>query len=367
MKMLRILAAALLLLPSLANAQQLPQAGAGQVLGNDTAATRNARPASVTAVLDRALGSTRGAIIERAAGGWQIVVPSATSGLAWVSNGTGADPAYQALGAVGGGTGQTSYTLGDILYASGPSALAKLAGNITTTKQYLSQTGNGSVSAAPAWATIAGADVTGAALTKVDDTNVLITLGGTPATALLRAASLTVGWAGTLAVSRGGTGGGSASGTLLDNITAFSGTGYIRRTGAGAYAFSAAASGAQYLAGTATNVPIEPSIIYPGETTTTFGSTTTFDFSTFINTVVTLTGNITTQTLTNVPAGKSGTITFIQDGTGSRTTVWNTIFKFPGGTLPALTTTAGAIDVLAYHCRTTTFCAANLLKDVRNP
>lgn len=53
---------------------------------------------------------------------------------------------------------------------------------------------------------IPGSAITGAALTKTDDTNVTLTLGGTPATALNRAASITVGWTGTLAPSRGGTG-----------------------------------------------------------------------------------------------------------------------------------------------------------------
>lgn len=48
--------------------------------------------------------------------------------------------------------------------------------------------------------------VTPAALTKTDDTNVTLTLGGTPSTALLQATSLTLGWTGTLAASRGGTG-----------------------------------------------------------------------------------------------------------------------------------------------------------------
>jgi len=47
---------------------------------------------------------------------------------------------------------------------------------------------------------------TGAALTKTDDTNVTLTLGGSPTTALVNAASLTLGWTGQLAVSRGGTG-----------------------------------------------------------------------------------------------------------------------------------------------------------------
>jgi hypothetical protein len=54
---------------------------------------------------------------------------------------------------------------------------------------------------------IAASEVTsGAALTKVDDTNVTLTLGGAPTTALLTATSVTVGWTGTLAASRGGTG-----------------------------------------------------------------------------------------------------------------------------------------------------------------
>lgn len=44
--------------------------------------------------------------------------------------------------------------------------------------------------------------ITPSALTKVDDTNVTITLGGTPTTALLQTTSLTLGWTGTLADSR---------------------------------------------------------------------------------------------------------------------------------------------------------------------
>ena len=52
---------------------------------------------------------------------------------------------------------------------------------------------------------------TPAALTRVDDTNVTLTLGGTPATALLQATSITAGWSGQLAVSRGGSGLASAT------------------------------------------------------------------------------------------------------------------------------------------------------------
>lgn len=60
-----------------------------------------------------------------------------------------------------GGTNQTTYTLGDILYSSASNTLSKLAGNTTTTKKFLSQTGNDSVSAAPAWAQVAFSDLFG--------------------------------------------------------------------------------------------------------------------------------------------------------------------------------------------------------------
>lgn len=110
-----------------------------------------------------------------------------------------------------GGTNQTSYALGDTLYASAANTLSKLAGNITSTRKFLRQTGTGVISAAPVWDTIVAADIPGSALTKTDDTNVTLTLGGSPSTALLNAASLTLGWTGQLAISRGGTGQSTAS------------------------------------------------------------------------------------------------------------------------------------------------------------
>lgn len=56
-----------------------------------------------------------------------------------------------------------------------------------------------------------------AALTKTDDTNVTLTLGGSAATALINPASLTLGWTGTLGVTRGGTGTGTTftAGSIL--------------------------------------------------------------------------------------------------------------------------------------------------------
>jgi hypothetical protein len=95
-----------------------------------------------------------------------------------------------------GGTGLTTYTAGDLSYYASGTALTKLA--IGASGRWLGSSGT-----APQWNAPA-------ALTKTDDTNVTLTLGGSASTALLNAASLTLGWTGTLAVSRGGTGTGTA-------------------------------------------------------------------------------------------------------------------------------------------------------------
>lgn len=58
-----------------------------------------------------------------------------------------------------GGTNQSTYTLGDVLYSSAANTLSKLAGNTTSTKKFLRQTGNGTISAAPAWDTLVAGDI----------------------------------------------------------------------------------------------------------------------------------------------------------------------------------------------------------------
>jgi hypothetical protein len=104
--------------------------------------------------------------------------------------------AWKTTPTTAGGTGLTSYTAGDLIYYASGTTLTTLA--IGATGRWLGSSGT-----APQWNAPA-------ALTKTDDTNVTLTLGGSASTALLNAASLTLGWTGTLAVSRGGTGTGTA-------------------------------------------------------------------------------------------------------------------------------------------------------------
>ncbi len=59
----------------------------------------------------------------------------------------------------------TLTTLGDLLYRSA-AGLSRLAGNVTTTRKFLRQTGDGANSAAPAWDTLAIGDLPAAAFGK---------------------------------------------------------------------------------------------------------------------------------------------------------------------------------------------------------
>lgn len=86
-----------------------------------------------------------------------------------------------------------------------------------TTAQYVR--GDGSLAAFPSIPS-----VTPAALTRTSDTNVVLTLGGTPNTALLQAVSITASWTGTLSVDRGGSGAATLTGILVGNgASAFTG------------------------------------------------------------------------------------------------------------------------------------------------
>ena len=70
--------------------------------------------------------------------------------------------------------------LGDLIAADGTPAWARLAGNTTTTRKFLRQTGNGSVSALPAWDTLLAGDLPTHTHAESDVTNLATDLTNRP-------------------------------------------------------------------------------------------------------------------------------------------------------------------------------------------
>ncbi len=213
--------------------------------------------------------ATQGDILYGSAANTYSALPKDTNATRYLSNtGTTNNPAWAQVNLANG-------VMGDLPYANFVQATQKclvgataagdfgeitLGAGVAITAGVLSATGSGgsvtSVSVVTAngfSGTVATATTTpaitlsyaGAALTKTDDTNVTLTLGGTPTTALLVGASLTLGWTGTLAVARGGIG----VGTLTNH-------GVLIGQGTSAVAATAVGGANTFLAGVAASDPV---------------------------------------------------------------------------------------------------------------
>lgn len=134
-----------------------------------------------------------------------------------------------------GGTNQSTYATGDTLYSSATNTLSKLSGNTTTTKKFLNQTGNGTVSAAPVWTQPACADLSNSSAScSTDATN---------------ASNIS---SGTLSVTHGGTGQtsytdgqlliGNTSGNTLSKATLTQGSNITITNGNGSITIAASSS-----------------------------------------------------------------------------------------------------------------------------
>jgi hypothetical protein len=119
------------------------------------------------------------------------------TGIVAIGNGgTGATTASTAFNALSPTT-----ALGDLIYGGASGAGTRLAGNTTAVKQFLSQTGTGTNSAAPAWSALTKSDV---GLGSVENTALSTWAGSTNITTL---GTITSGkWnADTITVAKGGT------------------------------------------------------------------------------------------------------------------------------------------------------------------
>lgn len=148
--------------------------------------------------------------------------------------------------------------------------------------------------------------ITPSALTKTDDTNVTLALGGTPATALLQATSITAGWTGTLSGTRGGTGVNNSTNTAtyagnLNFASAF--------TTSGAFAVTQTYTGATNVTFPTTGTLATTSQIPTGAALTKIDDT---------NVTLTLGGSPTTALLnaTSMTLGWTGILSGTRGGTG---------------------------------------------------
>jgi len=155
-----------------------------------------------------------------------------------------------------------------------------------------------------------------------------------------------------------------SSGGTVTSVAAGTGMSFSTITTTGSVAIDGATAG-NFQAGTSNKV-LTADVVFTSETTTTFAATQALDFSTFFNTKITLTANITSFSCSNQKAGQAGQIRFI-NGAGPYTipATFGCNMKFAGGVQPALTATNGAIDVLIYQCTATNYCVASMIKNVQ--
>lgn len=121
---------------------QLPIANGGTAGATATAGFNNLSPITTKGDLISSDGSNNVRFAVGSNGAVLSADSTQTTGLKWISV-----------------LSNPMTTLGDIIYENATPAATRLAGNTTATKNFLTQTGTGSVSAAPAWGTIASADL----------------------------------------------------------------------------------------------------------------------------------------------------------------------------------------------------------------
>ena len=248
-----------------------------------------------------------------------------------------------------GGTGLTSYAVGDLVYASATGTLAGLAD--VAAGSYLA---SGGVNTAPSWATLNASAV---GLGSVENTALSTWAGSANITTLGTISTGT--WSGTtIAVNKGGTG--LTSYAVGDLLYASAGTTITGLT--------AVATGQVLVSAGTTTAPAWSA--KPNLTTVTFGTiyangdsgnSITIDWGNGQKQSITLTGAPCTFTFT-APAGCGNFLLKVTQGTGgSKTATWPGTVKWPGGTAPTLSTTAADIDIVSFFYDGTNYYGSSSL------
>jgi hypothetical protein len=207
--------------------------------------------------------------------------------------------------AVNGGTGISSYAQGEMLYANTTTTLDKVTANITTSKKYLSQTGNGTAGLAPTWGDVTATNIAGGTAgtlfyNTAADTTTTLSIGTAYQLLGVNAGATAPSWQGLS--------------SLIDNVFTASAQGTVLYRGASNWVALAPGTNGQFLTsgGTSANV-----------SWTTGGGGGLTGFTAALNTVapnatnnvssITASGGTTNQFAAIVPKGTSGFILAVPD------------------------------------------------------
>lgn len=238
--------------------------------------------------------------------------------------------------AVNGGTGQSSYVVGDVLYASTTTALSKLT--IGTTGQVLTVTAG-----IPSWAT-----PTTGTVTSVTGTAPVVSSGGnTPAISMAAATTSVNGY---LTSTDWNTFNGKGS------VTSVAGTGTVNGltlTGTVTSSGSLTLGGTLSLVsppaiGTTTPAEVKATVGWAANTALTDAATVAWDTTNQVATFTFVSTNRTFGAPTNLRNGAFYALAVIQNA-GSNTITWNSVFKWASGTAPTLSTAASAKDFFTFR------------------
>lgn len=154
-------------------------------------------------------------------------------------------------------------------------------------------------------------------ITRVDDTNVTLTLGGTPTGAVINSTSFTLGWTGVLSVARGGTGQSTFTpGYLEVPQNAQTGNYTLVLADSGKHIYHASGAGAT----DTYTIPANASVAYPIGTVLTFVNSDSNSVSIAI----------TTDTMTLAGTTTTGTRTLAQNGVATAIKVTSTAWIISG-------------------------------------